>query len=125
MSTGTTADSPSVVQLLSFAHRHAQSNPDYLHPLERRNETRAQLIVPAVVQAVTADLECLDEPIDVVTRDISESGIGLISDVGLDHELYTVKFSVHGKSTYLLARKVWSAARGPFDFVGMDALREL
>jgi len=126
MSTGAFFESPSILQLLSFANRQAKSeDPNCRSALDRRDEDRRALVVPVIMQAVTLSLQILEAPLNVVTRNISLSGIGLISGDRLQHAHYTMRFSVENEEIYVLGLKVWSTPRGPFDLVGMDIIRKL
>ena len=118
-------DTPDVTRLLSFARRQHQLNPQYRHPLDRRSEERRKVIAPATIRPVTHQLRPLAGPIDVVTRDISQSGIGLVLDEKPKHDYYTVKTTIGEEELYVLAMVIWCEPRGPFEFVGMEVVRRL
>jgi len=108
----------SIQRLTSFAERHCRS-------FDRRTERRFAARNVALVQPLTADLQPLGEPMVGVTRDMSNSGIGLIVESRPATEQLAVSFTIDDRNVWLLGELRWCDPLGPFDLVGVQLVKKL
>ncbi len=64
-------------------------------PHERREHARTKLIVPVQIQPLDESYGASGDTITALTRDISQSGIGIISPRSISDELVAVRLSLH------------------------------
>ena len=108
----------SIQRLTSFAERHCRT-------FERRSERRFAARNVALIQPLTDDLQPLGEPIVGITRDMSNSGIGLIVESCPAMEQVAVSFTVDDRNVWLLGELRWCDPLGPFDLVGVELVKKL
>ncbi len=85
---------------------------------DRRSEGRFLMAVPALVQPLTEDFEPIGEPFSVVTRDISQKGVGLVYSMRVDHRLLALRLTLADEEVNVAVRVRWCQELGPYYYVG-------
>ena len=111
---------------MSFDQGYTQS-PVLDEPVvERRTEERRiALFVPVFIVPVDDLLAPIGEAFIVRTRDVSDTGLGLIFNSPPDHALYAVEFEFHGIEYRMLMKAKWHRKLDDSIYVGFRGLRKL
>ena len=81
---------------------------------ERRREARMPMIVPVRMVVVGDDNQPLGEPFQAVTRDVSNSSIGLIHIKPLEGERFAIEMSLAQTDVVMIIALMWTGPMGPF-----------
>jgi hypothetical protein len=81
---------------------------------ERRSEGRYPMLVPILAVAMDEDGLPTGPPMDMITRDISATSIGVIHSEPITAERLAIQVRLAGRDVDLIARVVWSRPLGPF-----------
>ncbi|MGI9473957.1 MAG: hypothetical protein ACR2NZ_20605 [Rubripirellula sp.] len=100
-------------ELVDFARRQFV-NATYYRGGERRSEQRHVLMIPVVVVCVDEDNQPLDEPFEVITRDVSATSVGLFHTDEIKHDRIAVHMLLAGTEVNLIVSLKWRSPMGPF-----------
>jgi hypothetical protein len=120
MSTATVRN-PNVLKppadLVSFVKRRLRDAP-LQRNVHHREEERHPMLVSVLAQPVDEEYRAIGEPFALVTRDISEKGIGLVHTEPITETLVAIQMSLAGEEVNVVVRLLWSQALGPFYYLG-------
>ena len=111
-------------ELVDFAKRQV-FNAKFRGRIERRSESRYEMVVPVLVQPVDDDFRAIDSPFRIVTRDISPRGAGLIHFAPIPHNKLALQMCIANTTVNLVARVVWCKPLGPFHGTGVEFIAKL
>lgn len=100
-------------ELVDFARRQVVNAKLYKGD-ERRREIRHPMVAPVRIVAVDDKNQVIGEPFDLVTRDISASGIGLIHSEEITGDRFAIHMSLAQTDVYMAIAITWTAPLGPF-----------
>jgi len=100
-------------ELVDFARRQVVNALMYKGD-ERRREARMPMIIPVRMVVVDDDNQPLGEPLQAVTRDVSNSSIGLIHIDPLQGERFAIEMSLAQTDVVMIIALMWTGAMGPF-----------
>ena len=114
----TTAQSQSAIktlpkELVDFARRQVV-NAMFFKGDERRREGRYPMMLPVRAVQVDADNKPLGECFDLITRDMSSTGISLIHTDPIQGDRLAIHFFIAETEVNLVIDIVWSRELGPF-----------
>jgi len=111
-------------ELISFVKRQIRDGTHYVGK-ERRWEDRHLMVVPVLAQPVDEQFNPVGEPFAVVTRDISQHGVGLVHSEPICHPMLALQMSLAGEEVNVAARVVWCESVGPFYYIGGEFVAKL
>ncbi|MGA2062267.1 MAG: PilZ domain-containing protein [Thermoguttaceae bacterium] len=124
----TTVRTPNVLKppasLVSFVKRQIR-NAHLQRDMDRREEERHLMLVSVLAQPVDEQYRVIGEPFALVTRDISEKGIGLVHTEPINDNLLAIQMSLAGEEVNVVVRLLWSKALGPFHYIGGEFVAKL
>lgn len=100
-------------ELVDFARRQFVNATLYKGD-ERRRENRHPMMLPVQVIPLNSRGEPIDDLFDVVTRDVSPTGIGLIHSELIMAEYLAIHLTLAGTDVDMMIEVLWSGAMGPF-----------
>ena len=103
--------------LVSFVKRQIR-DAHLQRDVDRREEERHLMLVSVLAQPVDEQYRAIGEPFALVTRDISEKGIGLVHTEPITDNLLAIQMSLAGEEVNVVIRLLWSKALGPFHYIG-------
>ena len=92
---------------------------------ELRSEGRYPMLVPLRAIEVDQDNNPRGEEMELVTRDISATGIGMIYTEKIEAKRMAIQFLMAGTEVNLVVDVVWSGALGPFYGAGGKYIEKL
>jgi hypothetical protein len=127
MSTATT-QTPIVLKphanLVSFVKRQLR-DAHLQRDVDRRDAERRPMLVSVVAQPVDEQYRAIGKPFALVTRDISEKGIGLVHSEPIADDLLAIQMSLADEEVNVVVRLRWSKAMGPFYYLGGEFVAKL
>ena len=111
-------------ELVAFAKRqvvHAKIR----RGIERRAEPREMIVIPVLVQEVNDDLAPIGEPIDVVTRDLTSRGAGLVHYAPISENKLVLQMCLDNELVNVVSRVAWRKPLGPFFGTGVEFIDRL
>ena len=111
-------------ELVDFAKRQA-FNAKVHQGSERRANERYTMVLPVVVQPVDEQFNSVGDIFDVVTRDLSPKGVGLIHLDPIFHEFLALHMILANTEVNVVARVVWRSPLGPFCGTGAEFISRL
>lgn len=111
-------------ELVSFVERQIRDAQLY-DGVERRSERRHLMAVPVLVQPVDAQFNATGAPFAAVTRDISQTGVGLVHEEPIDPQLLALRMCLAGEEVKLVVEVLWCRAFGPYHYVGGKPISKL
>jgi len=111
-------------ELIAFAERQVRNAHRYTD-FERRSEHRHFMVVPVLAVPVDEQHNPIGDPIAMVTRDVSPTGIGLIHCHSIPHGLTAFHMQIAGEEVNLIADILWSKPLGPFEYSGGQYVAKL
>jgi len=111
-------------ELVSFVKRQLRDT-HVPHGVDRRKEERLRILVPVLVQPMDEQYRPIETPFAVVSRDISEKGIGLVHTEPALGNLLALHFSLAGEDVNVVVRVIWSKPVGPFYYSGCGFVAKL
>jgi hypothetical protein len=100
-------------ELVAFARRQIVNATLYKGD-ERRGEGRHHMLLPIRAVAVDQANRPTGEPFDLVSRDISASGISLVHTETIRDERMAIQLRIAGETVNVVIDVVWSEPLGPF-----------
>ncbi len=100
-------------ELVDFARRQFVNATLYKGD-ERRRENRHPMMLPVQVIPVNSRGEAIDDLFDVVTRDVSPTGIGLIHSELIMADYLAIHLTLAGTDVDMMIEVLWSGAMGRF-----------
>ena len=100
-------------ELFDFARRQVVNALLYKGD-ERRREGRHPMVVPVRMVAIDEANRSLDEPFQVVTRDVSTNSIGLIHFDEFEGDRFAIHLSLAQTDVFMAIELIWSGEMGPF-----------
>ena len=100
-------------ELFDFARRQVANALMYKGD-ERRRELRNPMVVPVRMVAVDNENVPIGDPFDVVTRDVSNSSIGLIHLNEFQGDRFAIHMSLAQTDVFMVIALTWAGAMGPF-----------
>jgi hypothetical protein len=110
--------------LVSFVRRRLR-DAHLQRDVDRREEERHPILVSVFAQPVDEQYRAIGEPFALVTRDISEKGIGLVHTEPITDNLLALHMSLAGEEVNVVVRLCWSKALGPFYYLGGEFVAKL
>ncbi len=101
-------------ELARFARRQFQNATKFAAHDERRCEERVPLLVTVLAVPINKENEPIKAPFEMLTRDVSDSALGLIHVEPMRHERLAAMFELNGKEHVFTAELIRREARGPF-----------
>jgi hypothetical protein len=92
---------------------------------DARDEDRFLMVFPVIVQPLSTDYEAIDEPFVVVSRDISQQGIGLVHSQRIDQRLLALNMTLAGEIVNVAVKVRWCQELGPFYYIGARFVAKL
>lgn len=111
-------------ELVDFVKRQIRDRRSF-DGSERREESRDLKLLHVLAQPVDEDRRPLGDPLAMVTRDISSTGVGLVYPDRIPHDLVALQLELGGEEIVLLTRIVWRKPLGPFYYLGGKFLTRL
>jgi hypothetical protein len=112
-------------ELVSFVERQLRDNAPLQRDVDRRQEERHLMLVPVLAQPVNEQYLALGKPFALVTRDISDSGIGLVHTERIAGDLLAIQMRLAEEEVDVVVRLLWSKAMGPFYYCGGEFVAKL
>jgi hypothetical protein len=110
--------------LVSFVKRRLR-DAHLQRDVDRREEERHPMLVSVLAQPVDEQYRAIGEPFALVTRDISEKGIGLVHIKPIADNLLALQMSLVGEEVNVVVRLLWSKVFGPFYYIGGEFVAKL
>ena len=101
-------------ELARFAKRQFQNATKFAAHDERRCEERVPLLVTVLAVPIDKENEPIEAPFEMLTRDVSDSALGLIHVEPMEHELLAAMFELNGIEHVFTAELIRGESRGPF-----------
>lgn len=98
---------------IEFARRQLVNATRYC-AVERRAEERHPMLIPAIVVPVDDDNRPIGDPMEVVTRDVASTSIGLFHEGPLRNKRMALRMKLAGAEVNLLLQVIWHSEMGPF-----------
>ena len=100
-------------ELIDFARRQLV-NATLFSGDDRRAEHRHLMLVPVWVVPVDEDNQPIGEPVQLITRDVSASSIGLFHEDEITHDRLALHMRLASTDVNLVIRVIWVQPAGPF-----------
>ncbi len=100
-------------ELVDFARRQLVNATMYKGD-ERRREERHPMMLPVLVVPVDEDNQPIDDPLEVIARDVSPTSVGLIHSDPIRHERLAIHMTLAGTDVDLVIALTWKCHLGPF-----------
>lgn len=101
-------------ELARFARRQFQNATMFAGHDERRSEERVPILVTVLAVPIDEENDPIEAPFEMLTRDVSDSALGLIHVEPMEHERLAAMFELNGKEHIFTAELIRREARGPF-----------
>lgn len=102
-------------ELVDFARRQLVNATLYRgNDDDRRHEQRKPMMLPVIAVPVDEDNQPLGDPFELITRDVSPTSIGLLSDKRITRERLAIHLAIAGTEINLVIVVLWSDPMGPF-----------
>lgn len=100
-------------ELVDFTRRQIVNATMYRGD-EQRHEGRHLMMIPVRVVEVDQHNVAIGEPVELISRDLSASSIGLVHTDPIDAERLALNFHIAGTAVMVVIHVVWSGPMGPF-----------
>jgi hypothetical protein len=104
-------------ELVSFVERYVRKAAPQTHN-DRRRGPRRLMVVPVRAQPVDEEFHPIGDSFDVVTRDISPQGIGIVHTHRVHHKRLALQLRIMDKEINFVVEVAWCKAMGPYEYVG-------
>ena len=114
-------------ELLAFARRQVSLACGETPDVERRQESRVRVALPAIVQPLDDELNPQGDRFAAMMRDMTKDGLGLIVESELAvGDMFAVQVVIRDQDTAcLLAKSIWCEPIGPFYLAGLQGVKAL
>lgn len=111
-------------ELVEFARRQV-FNLSFEGGHERRSVERTAMVVPGFAQPIDDNFLPIGAPFDVVTRELSSKGAGLVHFDPIFDEKLALFMCFEKESVNLVVQVVWHGPLGPFNGTGVEFIARL
>ncbi len=100
-------------EFIEFARRQLVNASTY-RGSEKRGEGRQPMMLHAMVVPIDENNQAIGRPIEVVTRDVASTSIGLFHEQPLEHKRHALKMRMAGVDICVVVSRIWMGEMGPF-----------
>lgn len=110
--------------MMAFVQRQVRDGHSHVRG-DRRAEPRSSVVVPVKARAVNPQFKPIGPTFNLVSRDLSPKGIGLVHDYPIACDLLALQMQLNEEEINLVIRQRWIQDLGPFYYVGGEVVAKL